>query len=289
MSPVQGRSRIACSSGNYRFNPGHPHFLLGITMSALYKPIPYLHAVVAEAYRAFGHHKAPNHPLDACPCCMSPALEQQMREWPLRQLTSDHFYQYNSAAASTEQPVDELKYLLPRLLELMAEGAYLHHSTELNLVRLGRCSPGSFTKAEQAVLDQFTLAYFSTGLDRSEGWDGWSSDALSVLLTMHIGGLDIAPLLAHWLDREDLQSTLHYVKATYWDFWHNRRLIKAFASDRPDYRTQVTQWLLTPEHRQRFAERLLKPDFLRLAEQQPKTACIPFKYVVDMMFDALTT
>lgn len=255
-------------------------------MSALYKPMPDLHAVVTEAYRVFGHHQAPNLPLDACPCCMSPTLEQQMREWPLRQLTSDHFYQYNSAAASTEQPANELKYLMPRLLELMAEGAYLHHSTELYLVRLGRCLPNGFTRAERAVLDQFALAYFSTGLDRSECW---GDNALSDLLTMHIGGLNIAPLLAHWLDREDPQSTLHYVKATYWDFWQKRKVSNAFADDRPDYREQVAQWLLAPEHRQRFADKLLKPDFLRLAEQQPKTACIPFQYIVDMVFDALIT
>lgn len=59
----------------------------------------------------------------------------------LRQLTTRHFYAYGDTAKSLVQPSSELRYLLPRLLELLAEGAELRHSTELILDRLGNCPP----------------------------------------------------------------------------------------------------------------------------------------------------
>src|SRR5258706_349774 len=85
-------------------------------------------------YQSFAGYRSPSVALDACvTCCMDADLEREMRRLPLRSLTEHHFYQYNDAAKSVVQPADEIKYLAPRMLELLAQGARLHHSTELYL------------------------------------------------------------------------------------------------------------------------------------------------------------
>ena len=113
-------------------------------------------------YDVFGHCHAPKAMLDVCiACCMDADLEKEMRRVPLHKLTEKHFYAYNGTAKSRVQPVDELRYFLPRLLELLAEGAELHHSTELYLERLGNCDWSAFSPDECAAIDAFALAYWS--------------------------------------------------------------------------------------------------------------------------------
>jgi len=214
-----------------------------------------------------------------------------MREWPLARLTARHFYDYNTSAKSPVQPVPEIRYLLPRMLELLAEGADVHHSLELSLDRLGRCPEGSWTEAEQGVLDRFALAYFDAvlrGGPLGQGVRQWLDDPLSVLLMFDIGGLDIAPLLDLWLRCDDAVSTIQFVDATYWNFWAQRKYSNAFASDRPRFLQQISAWLIEPAHRRRFADKLLSADFLRAAQLQPPVGRTPFSVMTDGVFDELT-
>ncbi len=88
-----------------------------------------LRSAVADAYQALRHHKPPTQCLDVClNCCMSPAVEREMRRLPLSELRGQHFYSYNTSAKSEIQPVEEILYLLPRMLELIADGEEVHHS-----------------------------------------------------------------------------------------------------------------------------------------------------------------
>lgn len=120
-----------------------------------------LQAALASTYECFGRYRLPGGLLDVCTaCCMDAALEREMHKLPLRALSERHFYQYNDSAKSDVQPADEILYLLPRMLELLAQGAQLHHSTELYLDRVGRCEPGAFSSRERQVLQDFALAHF---------------------------------------------------------------------------------------------------------------------------------
>lgn len=237
-----------------------------------------LQAAVNQAYQVFGHYNAPKSPLNVCTsCCMDVEVEAEMRHLPLHQLTAGHFYQYNTGAmADMEQPADEIKYLLPRWLELLEQGQEVHHSVELNLWRAGWCSASSFSREERAVLNQFMLSYF----ERDLGFD--------VLLMAHLGGLDVAPLLTHWLDRTDAQSTVCYVKETYWGFWGDQEVRNAFADDQPDFRAAIKQWLLAPANRRTFANKMLEPEFQQLAQQQPDRGAVSFAVMVEAVFDHLT-
>ena len=246
-----------------------------------------LRSVVEDAYRVFRRYKPPASSLDAClNCCMSAELEREMRQLPLTKLTRQHFYEYNTAAKSEVQPAAELLYLLPRMLELMAEGAEIHHSIELSLDRLGRCLADTFDEAEQRVLNRFALSYFEQSIAASERM--WFDEPISLLLMFDVGDLTIAPLLDSWTRSNEPESTMHFVDATYWNFWEKQEYDNAFATDRPAFRSQVRAWMLDPAHRRRFADKLMKADFQRLAERQAARGQIPFSMMVDAVFDHLT-
>jgi hypothetical protein len=57
---------------------------------------------------------------------MDAALEREMHMLPLRALSERHFYEYNNSVKSDVQPEDEILYFLPRMLELLTQGAQLH-------------------------------------------------------------------------------------------------------------------------------------------------------------------
>ena len=247
--------------------------------------------MVAEAYRTFRRRPAPPFPLDVClPCCVSEEVERQLRQWPLARLTPHHFYEYNTSAKSLLQSAREVGYLLPRWLELLAEGARIHHSIELSLDRLGRCPRGSWSEDEQALLDRFALAFFDCvlrGGPLGQAPGRWQDDPLSVLLMFDIGGLAIEPLLARWLSCEDPVSTAQFVVATYWDFWDQGEYGNAFASDRPAFKETIREWLQDPDHRQRFVAKLLAPGFQALVEVHLPIGRTTFSAMVDGVFDHL--
>lgn len=250
-----------------------------------------LREVVVEAYRTFEHHAAPPFPLDAClACCVSVEVEQQLRSWPLARLTAEHFYEYNCSAKSEAQPVQEIGHLLPRMLELLAKGEEIHHSIELSLDRLGHCPEDSWSEDELAVLNRFALAYFACVLRDGLADDGacpWVDDPFSILLMFTIGGIAIEPLLGLWLDCDDPSSTAQFVEATYWHFWEHREYRNAFASDRPEFQARIRAWLLAPDHRKRFAEKLMASDFQELASVHGPVGRMPFSLMVDGVFDQL--
>jgi hypothetical protein len=250
-----------------------------------------LHAAVGEAYLAFDRHSQPPYPLDAClACCVPAEVEQQLRQWPLKRLPAGHLYEYNTSAKSEAQSSQEVGYFLPRMLELLAEGARIHHAIELSLDRLGRCPQGSWTLAEQTVLNRFALAYFAAvlrGNRLGDGYDQWLNDPLSVVLMFDIGGLTIDPLLDLWLQCEHPLATVQFVRTTYWDFWENCAYSNPFASDRPEFLRRIRAWLLLPEHRERFAAKLVSPEFLALVDVQRPTGHTSFSTMVEGVFERL--
>ncbi|MBW8844143.1 MAG: hypothetical protein JF607_04120 [Burkholderiales bacterium] len=254
---------------------------------------PSLQSAVRRAYEVFGAYAAPTQPLDVCTfCCMDEELEREMRAVPLRKLKRLHFYEYSTGAKSVDgQPADEVKYLLPRLLELLAAGEETHHSIELALDRVGRCHAGAFSNEERAVLDAFMLACFDACL-RGE-WvaeDFWYDleDPLALLVMADYAGLSLAPLLQHWTEHPSPQSTIRFVESTYWGFWSKHKITNAFATNRPRLQAVFKDWTLSLDTKAAFTMKLLLPHFLDQVEQTPSNTCAPFPVMVDAVFDHLT-
>lgn len=228
------------------------------------KPTSALGLAVERLYTVFKGYEAPHGVLDVCTaCCMNEELEREMRRLPLRKLTKEHFYQYNDSAKSAVQPADEIKYLVPRMLELLAAGEEIHHSTELALQRIGNCEAGAFTGQERAAIDAFAMAYFVELLSR-HAWQmngGAGGDEIfEVLLMFDMGGIALKPLLARWLDDDSPAATLHYISAGFYDFWHEENIGNAFAEKRPEFHVVMKVWLTDAKTRKVFAQRIMNLD-----------------------------
>jgi hypothetical protein len=239
-----------------------------------------LQSAVRRAYEAFGTERAPNTPLNVCTagCCMPEDLEREMRTLPLRMLTARHFYEYcTGAMGDLVQPAAEVRYLLPRWLELVAAGDETHHSIELTFDRVGCCPEGSFTEEEIGVLNEFMLAFFDHHL-ASSGQRGLESDPLSLLIMADAAGLAVEPLLHHWLQHASPTSTLQFVQATYWGFWPKGTMTNAFADYRPE---------LQSTFKAAFIAKLLRPDFLALVEQGSRQPGLNLALMTDAVFDHL--
>ncbi len=250
---------------------------------------PALELAVRRAYEAFGGQKAPNGPLNVCTaCCMPEALEREMRTLPLRKLTSRHYFEYcNGAMGDLVQPAEEIRYLLPRWLEVLAAGEETHHSVELTLDRVGRCPAGSFTPKKVSILNEFMLAYFDHHLN-SGAWRSGLTDPLSLLVMADIGGLALHPLLHHWTAHPGPLSTVQFVQSTYWGFWPEQLLTNSFANDRAQLQAVFKDWALAPGTKSAFVAKLLHPDFLVLVDRVRRHPTVPFALMVEAVFDRLS-
>jgi hypothetical protein len=248
-----------------------------------------LRAAVARASDVFGRHPAPPYPLDVClACCVSPEIEQQLRQWTLRALTAHHLYEYNTSAKPPTQSVAALGHFLPRMLELIAAGEDIHHSTELFLVRLGNCPADCWRDDERATLDRFASALFEVVLRGDRLIDGtrrWGEDPLATLLMFDIGGVAIEPLLERWQRCEHLNATIWFVETVYRAFLPDEVYSNAFASDRPAFQQRLRDWLRDASCRRAFADRLTAPEFQRIAATHEADGWTPFPLMVDAVFD----
>ncbi|SFU83513.1 hypothetical protein SAMN05216350_10643 [Polaromonas sp. YR568] len=227
---------------------------------------------------------------------MDEALEKEMRQLPLRQITARHFYEYNCSAKDVPQPPREIKYLLPRMLELLAFGAELHHSRAIYLSRLGNCETGAFSSEEHEAIAAFALAYFSDRLGQhpwqSGEAEGYGSDEIfECLLMLEIGGVDLQPLLDYWLKDESTAATLHYVSAGFYDFWQQeQRIDNAFGKDRLQFQELMKTWLTDDGHRRTFAQRILDLEMNNF-DQTPTCYYgnqITPQYMAETVFDLIT-
>ncbi|WP_374437486.1 hypothetical protein [Inhella sp.] len=254
---------------------------------------PSLLAAVRNAYRVFGRRSAPTLPLNVCTgCCMAPELEQQMRRLPLQQLGARHFWEYaDGAMGDLVQPAAEIKYLLPRWLELLAEGHELRHSLEITLDRVGRCPEGSFTEAERKVLNDFMLALFDAHMSGQACKEGqWyrADDPIGLLLMADYAGLEVQPLLQRWTEMGHPESTLAFVHAIYWDYLPTGDIGSAFAGERTAFRALMREWLEDPATKAAFTRKLLDADLLTRVAQHPPCGRTSIATMVDAVFDQMT-
>jgi hypothetical protein len=249
---------------------------------------PALQLAVERARAVFGGCPPPRAPLNVCTgCCMPPDMERQMRSLPLRALTARHFYEYcTGAKCDLVQPADEVKYLLPRWLEILADGGETHHSLELALDRVGACPAGSFDAAQEAALDAFALAFFQQSLCAEDPPSGYLNDPLDVLIMADIGGRDVKPLLDFWVADTGVLSTIRFVESMYWSFdWSTLHIGNPFATDRVELQRTFSEWITAADTRSAFANKLIAPDFLARMDRVKSNARVPFSVMAGGLYD----
>jgi hypothetical protein len=180
---------------------------------------PELTTIIEQAYEVFGRYRL-HDTLTVCHCnvCMTVAAERALIKTPLRKIPSSLLAEYtNSAHDWDDGPVArEMRYLLPRYLELIGAGDPPDiMGLDICLRRLGNAGwREKWPTEEVQLIDRFLDALLIDSLGKLEvvEWPvGWKlafdlKDVLTCVITAK-GNLD--RVLAAWDSAEDPPAAIH--------------------------------------------------------------------------------
>lgn len=236
-----------------------------------------LQALIDEAYHLF---KA--YPMgglmavcNGCGCCLQASDAKLLQSTAIKKVDRRLIYEYLDAAVADEDLlIRQMKHLLPRVLELLVQGEYLRHSTEIILDKC-HCDRAEYWPTKEIdFLQRFAVVYLQ--------WVYESNDQANtldeVVLMFHLAGLDIAPLLACWESMlgnpKALQDLLNVIV---YDFQRGRY-------DRPfsNYESslKISNWLNGRDLRHKVIE-------LIVDEQQQPSLCSEKHWMYDVAFDRM--
>ena len=214
------------------------------------KLIPY----IEEAYRLFASYSI-TPPLTVCDCgnCITGEEIKALVSTPLRELSRDLIDTYISAMFESEdKAIMELRYFLPRMLELLSQGEILYIDEGFSLSKCHFEHTHIWKEEEIAFMERFAKAFFDEVLeeespDLCDSVEDW-------LVCFGLSGLPIAPLLNSWLQQADKVMALYYFEEL---LTHSFRSVgiafkhSYFKDKRPELNEKITTWLTAP-HTQRI-------------------------------------
>lgn len=217
------------------------------------KLIPY----IEEAYRLFASYSI-TPPLTVCDCgnCITGEEIKALVSTPLRELSGDLIYTYISAMFESEdKAITELRYFLPRMLELLSQGQILYIDEGFSLSKCHFECAHIWKEEEIAFMERFAKAFFD-GVLEGESPHLYSS-AEDWLVCFGLSGLPIAPLLNSWLQQADKVMALYYFEEF---LTHSFRSVgiafkhSYFKDKRPELNEQITTWLTAPHTQRTFLQ-----------------------------------
>jgi hypothetical protein len=151
--------------------------------------------LIDEAYRLFEPYHIGDELAVCTACCVNAGDALALKTLKRQDMPATLIYQYLDAACDPDDPllISQMKYLLPRILELLVQGAYLRHSTEITLSKCF-CMNTAWSVQEIDFLQRFALVYFAQQFDTYNT----AAEAQDILVMFHLAGLDITPLLQSW-------------------------------------------------------------------------------------------
>lgn len=154
-------------------------------------------SLITEAYALFAGYDM-GEGLAVCSghdCCLHPYAAELLRNTPVQQLERQLVYDFLDASETDDITllIQQMKHLLPRILELIVQGEYL--GMEFALYKC-KCDSGLWLEQEINFLQRFALAYFASKCTDDE----IEADAVleDTVLMFHLAGLDVWPLLKQW-------------------------------------------------------------------------------------------
>lgn len=217
------------------------------------KLIPY----IEEAYRLFASYSI-TPPLTVCNCgnCITGEEIKALVSTPLRELSRDLIYTYISAMFESEdKAIMELRYFLPRMLELLSQGEILYIDEGFSLSKCHFEHTHIWKEEEIAFMEHFAKAFFDEVLE-GESSHLYSS-AEDWLVCFGLSGLPIAPLLNSWLQQADKVMALYDFQELLSDSLRPIGIVfkhSYFKDKRPELNEQITTWLMSPHTQQTFLQ-----------------------------------
>jgi hypothetical protein len=157
--------------------------------------MPALQDAVEAAYQVFaGYQAGPRLAVCHCPCCMSDETEAALLAADRRAVSRELLCEFTNSAHGAGNP-DQVRYFLPRYLELLAQGEETSVlGLETSLGRLREVAWEAWPEAEVQVIRDFAAAYYR---------EMTRQDLEDVLLMLAAIRIDIAALVAGTVARGD--------------------------------------------------------------------------------------
>lgn len=168
-----------------------------------------LNQLIEEAYGLFSDYEFGKHAAVCTYCCMDESEVAVLRKTPLREVTSQTLFQYLDAAceANDVKLINQMRYLLPRILELHVAGHELRHSNEILLNKL-YCKNSVWKRNEIQFLKRFAIHYFDEQL-KTDGFNCSIESILETIVMFDTAGLGADELLNHFQDNIDNKHVIN--------------------------------------------------------------------------------
>ncbi len=222
-----------------------------------------LDALIDEAYHLFASYEMGDQLAVCTPCCVEPWDAWSLLHLRPQEMPATLIYQYLDAARNEDDTllIQQMKHLLPRILELLVQGEHLRHSNE---IILDKCSCGSALWGAEEIdfLQRFALTYFAR---QFETYDT-AYEAQDVMITFYLAGLDVTPLLEYWL--QQIANPMVLWGMVVLIEWCNPDGLYDHAFADEALANKIKAWLAQPELRERVRLEVLdKMDQLIVADQ----------------------
>lgn len=198
-----------------------------------------LKALVEEAYLLFSSYKIGSKIEACCGHCMAMEDCELLLTLPLEQLDHRLIYQYLNAAETNDQYAisQQMKYLLPKILDFLAQDLKICHSNEINLRNCHIQLKNAWLAEEIEFMQRFAQCYFQMQLMKFEEMEPIDQ----FIIMFDLAELDIRPLLKTWEQHFNHPTALlNLIQMLHYDF-SNNRYDSAFADDK--LISTMNQWL----------------------------------------------
>lgn len=221
----------------------------------LFKTKTKLKEIIEKSFQIFSKYKLGN-TLDVCLHCVTAEEVEPLLKTPLREISQETIYIYYSSAQNYgEQELSEMKYFLPRVLELMTEFKFPYHSVEISLSRFN-LEKNNFEIEEREILNQFAEIYFAYCLEIYPLPD--FEEISSIVVMFGLAGFQIRQILEKWTEKFEKNYLLHLN-----DFFLNQvdyipskpfRLKTAFSTK--EINAEIFSWLEEEKTKSIFAKNI---------------------------------
>ncbi|WP_396174112.1 hypothetical protein [Flavobacterium sp.] len=201
-----------------------------------------LEEIVEKIYTEFANYRA-KLPLDVCiECCMTIDETTKLVSLPLKEIPVELLALYNDSAKPNKTEISEVKYFLPRYIDLISQFKFPTHSPELSFSRLIPFDQTEWTKNELSLLKIFQTAFFKECINTFP-IPSFGDKIDSILIMFWKSQIGIDNLFNIWKETDSLESTLHFKDLYYEGFeYYNRKKLTNVFGDSELY-VKINNWI----------------------------------------------
>ena len=212
-----------------------------------------IEAVIAGAYAQAPERLPPGLVVCGCPACVDKTTLKLMLATPIRALSRDLVCEYSHSAHGVPPDCADLTAILPRYLELMAQGIAVDHvGVGVELRRFGEAraaKPPALATASAELMDHWgRLMILHSGGLMAQGAPDGQERLLDLLETLIVGGLPV-PLITAALDELFADplcgraALLGFLAEIGERFWRHSLGLWAVLQYRPEAAVLLANWL----------------------------------------------